>query len=110
MIRLPRMGDARAMGEDLAAYAAHDDIPVVLLPDTPVIPDERHPWLTELGTWGNLEALVLHWAAIGCEWVNLQFAVENGVAIVRYEAKPYGEPLPDGRLPAINGGSLTSRT
>jgi hypothetical protein len=23
---------------------------------------------------------------------------------VRYEAKPEGEPLPDGRLPAFNGG------
>ena len=101
---------ARAMGEGLVACTAQDDIPLVLLPTTPVIPDERHPWLTEHGTWGNLEALVLHWAAIGCEWVNLQFAVEDGAALLRYEANPSGEPLPEGRLPAINGGSCSSRS
>jgi hypothetical protein len=110
MVMQARLDAARAMGEGLVASTAHDAIPVVLLDDTPVIPDERHPWLTQRGTWGDLETLVLHWAAIGCGWVNLQFAVENGVTLVRYEANPDGEPLPDERLPAINGGSLSGRS
>lgn len=37
--------------------------------------------------------------------MNLRFSLdEQGQALVRYEAKPEGEPLPDGRLPMLNGG------
>ncbi len=65
----------------------------------------------EAGSWGDIETLVRHWAAIGCDWVNLRFALDDeGRALVRYEAQPDGEPLePDRRLPSFNGGFDTHR-
>ena len=104
------IGDARRRGDALVESTAQDAIPLVLLPDTPVIPNEWFAYLTERGTWGDIEALVRRWAATGCEWVNLIFAVEDGVAVVRYEARPWDEPLPDGRLPMINNCVLGSRS
>jgi hypothetical protein len=70
------------------------------------VPDEGHPWLTDRGTWGNIEALVGRWTAAGYRWVNLRFALdEDGKALVRYEARPKNEELIlAGRLPAFNGG------
>ncbi len=84
---------------------------LVLRPDTPVIPDEGFPFdhyapvLAERATWADIEGLVRRLGDVGCGWVNLRFAIDsNGVAVVRYEAKPDGEPLPDGGIPACNGG------
>lgn len=76
-----------------------------------MVPDEYFPQLTERGTWGDIEVLVRHWAATGCAWVNLRFALDDeGRALIRYEARPQGEPLrPAGRLPAFNGGFDTDR-
>ena len=100
-----------ALAEVCVAQAARDGFTLALTPETPVVPDERHPWLTECGTWGDIEALVRHWTATGCDWVNLRFGLdEEGRALVRYEARPADEPLtPAGRLPAFNGGFDTHR-
>jgi hypothetical protein len=99
----------RAFADALATVsvesAARSGFVLTLTPETPVVPDEDHPWLTKRGTWGDLGILIRHWTEIGCDWVNLEFGLdEQGAAVVRYEAKPEGEPLPDGRLPAFNGG------
>jgi len=104
-----------ARPDELAAHcvasAADDGFPLLLRPDTPVIPDERFPFwryrpvLTERSTWSQIEALARYWGDIGCDWVNLRFAIDDkGDAVVRYEAKPDGEPLDDGHIPAFNGG------
>jgi hypothetical protein len=95
--------------EDLAkicvGHAAQEGFVLELKPDTPVVPDEHFPDLGRVGTWGEIELLVRHLGDIGCSWVNLRFALdERGVALVRYEAKPSGEPLSDGGIPACNGG------
>lgn len=98
------------LAEECVAQAARDGFALVLTRETPVVPDEHHPWLTKRGTWGNVEVLVRHWTAIGCLWVNLRFGLDqNGASLVRYEAKPEYEPLPAGRLPAFNGGFDTHR-
>ena len=93
------------------AYAADEGFTLLLRPDTPVIPDERFPFwmyrpvLTERSTWSQIEALARYWGDIGCDWVNLRFAIDDkGDAVVRYEARPDGEPLDDGHIPAFNGG------
>lgn len=85
--------------------AAEDGFTLELHPDTPVFPDEQFTGLAERTTWAGIETLVRHLGDVGCAWVNLRFALdETGAALVRYEAKPDGEPLPDGRIPACNGG------
>ena len=85
--------------------AARDGFILTLSAGTPVVPAEPHPWLTERGMWGDLDLMIRHWTEIGCRWVNLRFDIdEAGQAVVRYEAKPDGEPLPRGRLPSFNGG------
>jgi hypothetical protein len=61
--------------------------------------------LTERSTWASVESFVRYLGDVGCAWVNLRFAIErDGTAKVRYEAKPDGEPLADGGIPACNGG------
>ena len=84
--------------------AAREGFTLALTPETPVIPHEDFPWLTERGTWGEIDALSRHWTAIGCTWVNLRFAIEDGRTKIRYEAKPDGQPLPWGGPPSFNGG------
>jgi hypothetical protein len=85
--------------------AAEDGFALALQPDTPVIPDESHTWLVERTTWADIEGLVRRLGDVGCPWVNLRFALQDdGTALVRYEGKPGGEPLPDGGIPACNGG------
>jgi hypothetical protein len=93
------------------AQAARDGFALVIRPDTPVFPDEKfpfesyHPLLTERRTWSEIETLARYWGDVGCGWVNLRFAIDDaGNAVVRYEAKPDGEPLPDGGIPGFNGG------
>ena len=93
------------------AQAAGQGFALVLRPDTPVIPDERFPFeayrpvLTEAGTWSEIDALARYWGDVGCGWVNLRFSIDDhGRATVRFEAKPDGEPLPGGGIPAFNGG------
>jgi hypothetical protein len=95
---------AYELADRCVTYAAHEGYALVLLPGTPVVPDEYCPYLTERGTWGELHRLAAQWASIGCRWVNLRFAIEDDRALVRYEAKPDGEPLPPGQAPAFNGG------
>jgi hypothetical protein len=93
------------------AHAATHAQSLVLRPDTPVIPDEGFPFdtyvpvLSERTTWQDVEAFVRRLGDVGCNWVNLRFTIDgDGAALVRYEAKPDGVPLPDGGIPAINGG------
>jgi hypothetical protein len=101
--------------DELAAHcvehAATHGLALVLQPDTPVVPDETFPFdaydpvLTESTTWSEIETFVRNLGDVGCGWVNLRFAIEaDGSAMVRYEAKPDGEPLPDGGIPGCNGG------
>jgi len=87
-------------------HAAKDGFRLVLLPDTPVLPDARClPPQHLSGTWGEIETLFLHWAAVGCRWVNLRFVVEpGGDALIRYEVRPEGAPLHPGRVTYANGG------
>lgn len=91
--------------------AAREGFSLVLLPETPVIPDEEFPFdtydpvLAERGTWSEIEDFARHWGDVGCRWVNLRFGIDDdGAAIVRYEAKPDGVALDDRDLPVINGG------
>jgi hypothetical protein len=85
--------------------ATEDGFTLELKPDTPVFPDEQFTWLTERTTWAGIETLVRHLGDVGCRWVNLRFGLDDaGAALVRYEAKPDGEPLPDAGIPACNGG------
>jgi hypothetical protein len=93
----------------MAARAA--GLALVVRPETPVIPMEGFPFhrytpvLAERTSWADIEAFVRRLGDIGCGWVNLRFSLaEDGSAVVRYEAKPDGGPLPDGGRPAINGG------
>jgi hypothetical protein len=86
-------------------HAAEHGWTLELWPDTPVVIDEHHSDRgIAAGTWGQIETLLERWAGIGCAWVNMRFGIEGGAAIVRVEANPFGEPLPDGGLPACNGG------
>lgn len=88
-------------------HAATEGFVLELKAETPVIPDEHHTWLHDHGTWGEINSLMRRLGDAGCSWVNLRFALdEGGEALVRYEANPppLGEPLPEGRLPACNGG------
>jgi hypothetical protein len=118
MTRHERSGHRRAhrgqRPEELAAlcvqHAAAHGIPLVLRPDTPVIPDGAFPFdryspsLTEPGTWSDIDRLVRRLGATGCTWVNLWFSVEDdGRAVVRFEAKPDGDPLPGGGIPVCTG-------
>jgi hypothetical protein len=100
--------------DELAAVcvqqAARDGFALALHPDTPVVPDEFFTWLVERTTWADIEGLVRRLGDVGCAWVNLRFAFQDdGTALVRYEAKPDGEPLPNGGIPACNGGFDTNR-
>lgn len=92
-------------------HAKSHGLELVLRPDTPVIPMEDFPFdrytpvLTGRTTWADIDSFVRRLGDVGCGWVNLRFAIESdGRAIVRYEAKPAGEPLPDGGIPGSNGG------
>jgi hypothetical protein len=95
--------------DELAAICVMDaeehGFALELRPETPVVPDERFTWLVECTTWADIEGLVRRLGDVGCAWVNLRFALaDDGTAVVRYEAMPCGEPLPDGGIPACNGG------
>jgi hypothetical protein len=99
-----RVGPARVAASCIAA-AARYGFTLAPTPETPVEPEEGHPWLTQRGTWGRMDTMVLYGAAIGCAWVHLRFAIDDQRrALVRYEAKPAGEPLPDWRLSARTVG------
>lgn len=77
----------------------------MLRPETPVVPDERfRDRNLAADIWAEIDDLHRRWAEIGCAWVNLRFGVDDGVAIIRVEANPDGQPLPDRGLPACNGG------
>lgn len=91
--------------------AARDGFALIINDATPVVPAPTFPFelytphLSERGVWADIAALARAWAAVGCRWVNLRFTLDvSGAALVYYEAKPDGEPLPDGRLPVFNGG------
>lgn len=104
--RYPGM-TAQAFAAVCIESAADYGFTLVIRPDTPVIPDEGHHWLTTRGTWADIDALAREWSALGCSWVNLRFALDDtGTALVRYEARVDDEPEPlgEGRLPWINGG------
>jgi hypothetical protein len=99
------------LAADCVEHAATHGFLLVLQSDTPVVPDEAFPFhrydpvLTESTTWSEIQTFVRYLGDVGCGWVNLRFAIEtNGTATVRYEAKPDGQPLPDGGIPACNGG------
>ena len=93
------------MASFAAAHAAEHGFQLELRSDTPVIVDEHFAGrgLTS-GTWGEIDTLLRDWAEIGCAWVNLRFALDESQAMVRVQANPSDEPLPDGGLPACNGG------
>jgi hypothetical protein len=103
----PRAGPEKEAARIASAFAK-DGRHLVLMPDTPIIPDGHENTLA--GTWGDLDALVRHWAQIGCEWVNLSFSIEpDGRALVRYDANPSDAPLePGGRWPIFMGGRPAS--
>jgi hypothetical protein len=101
-----RAGPERLVAAAVAS-AAERGFALVLTAKTPVVPNDHHPWLTDIGTWGSIEVLVRRWTEIGCRWVNLQFGLDtDGASLVRYEAKPEYEPLRRGRLPSFNGGGF----
>ena len=58
-----RAGPER-LAESCVAEASRHGFALVLTPETPVVPDEGQPWLTERGTWGNIEVLVRYWTII----------------------------------------------
>lgn len=62
---LTARGRADAIANVSIRQAAKDGFVLSLTPETPVFPDERHTWLAERGTWGEIEALVRHWTATG---------------------------------------------
>lgn len=91
--------------------AAEEGLALILTPNTPVIPDEDFPFhnctpvLTERTRWGDIEGFMRRLGDVGCSWVNLRFSMtEHGEAVIRYEALPDGEPLPEGRIAVANGG------
>jgi hypothetical protein len=86
--------------------AAEYGFVLVVRPDTPVIPDEVHPWFTTRGTWADIDILAREWAEVGCRWINLRFGLdEDGAAVVRYEGQPdQGGPYRKGYYPWLNGG------
>lgn len=101
--------------DELAALCAADaraaGLVLILRPDTPVIPMEDCPFhnytpvLTERTTWADIGSFMRRLGNVGCGWVNLRFSIRvSGAAIVRYEAKPDGAPLPLGGIPGANGG------
>ena len=95
----------REMAAHAAAHAAEHGFHLELHPDTPVLVHELFGGRgIASGTWGEIDSLLRKWADIGCTWVNLRFGLDGGHAIVRVEANPWGESLPDGGLPACNGG------
>ncbi len=100
----PRPRSARELAALCVADAAREGYSLELTPETPVVPDEDFLDLVERGTWGGIDAMTAHWTATGCSWVNLRFAIEDGRALIRYEANPSGEPLWWGGPPQFNGG------
>ena len=76
------------LAEICVQQAARDGYALSLRPDTPVIPDQLAPWLTERTTWADIEGLRRRLADVGCTWVNLRFSLDPRGAIVRYEARP----------------------
>jgi hypothetical protein len=109
--------EGRKLGEIVAELAqTRDQGSIVLRADTPVLPAEGFPFhafiprLTERTRWADIEAFVLRLGDVGCAWVNLRFSVtDDGSAVVHYEAKPGGTPLPSGSIPGLHGGFGTSQ-
>lgn len=102
---------AHALAERVIAQAAAEGVRLRLGPDTPLIPDERlsrafaRPVHATGWTWAVVDELMSALRDIGASWVNLRFSLTaEGETIVRFEAKPDGEPLPSGRLPDCRGG------
>jgi hypothetical protein len=100
----PRRRSARELAALCVESAESEGYKLELPDETPVVPDELYPDLVERGTWGEIDAMTAHWTAIGCSWVNLRFAIEDGRALIRYEARPDGEPLRWRGPPHFNGG------
>jgi len=78
---------------------------LILRPDPPAVADAAVPGLTETTTWSDVEGLFRALGDVGCGWANLRFSLgPDGEAVVGYEAKPDGKPLPGRGIPAANGG------
>jgi hypothetical protein len=77
-----------------------------LRPETPVVVDEHHlDRGLASGIWGEIDGLTRRWGDVGAAWVNLRFGLDDhGRAIIQVEANHSGEALPDGGIPACNGG------
>lgn len=100
----PSIDQARALAYAFVRHAAAEGYDLVLLPETPVVPDELFTRLTKRATLGGLEEMIDHWTRTGSDWVNLRFGIEDGATIIRYECRERGDPLDPGQTPSINGG------
>lgn len=84
----PRPAD---FAQHCVEHAATHGFRLELRPETPILPDNSFPQLERRTTWAEIEALVRELGDVGCDWVNLRFALdESGNALVRYERQTTG--------------------